>query len=92
MSPRDNYIIAMEQAVEPVGDSCDDFEILTRLSRYLGVENKFTEGRTSEDWQQYLYETTREQLLADGCHIPAYEDLRRDGWHKIKHPEKTLFF
>ena len=40
----------MEKAIEPVGHHCDDFEILTQLSRHLGVEEQFTEGRTV-NWQ-----------------------------------------
>ena len=93
MSPRDNYILSMEKAIEPVGQSCDDFEILARLSRYLGVEDKFTEGRSSEDWQRYLYETTREQMHADGHDLPAYEDLRKAQWHKIEKWENdTILF
>ena len=93
MSPRDNYILSMEKVIEPVGHSCDDFEILTRLSRYLGVEYKFTEGRTSEDWQHFLYETTREQMRLGGYNLPSYKEFRKARWHRIEARENdTILF
>lgn len=84
MSPRDNYAISMEKAIEPVGESADDHEILARLSRYLGVEEQFTEGRTSEEWQHHLYETSRTQMKAEGYDLPSYEEFRKRGWVQIE--------
>lgn len=90
MSPRDNYVISMEKAIEPVGDSCDDYEILARMSRHLGVEDLFTEGRSSEEWQHHLYEASREQMRADGYDLPRYEDFRKKGWLQIEAGENTV--
>lgn len=93
MSPRDNYIISMEKALEPVGDSLDDYEILKLLSRYLEVEDKFTEGRSSEEWQRHIYEDTRQDMRNQGFEIPSYDDLRQTKWHQIEAQENsTILF
>jgi len=93
MSPRDNYVISMEKAIDPVGESADDYEILARLSRHLGVEGGFTEGRTSEEWQQYLYETSREKMQDEGYDLPGYKELRQKGWFQIEtRVNQTILF
>ena len=93
MSPRDDYIISMEKAIEPIGESRDDYEILQKLSAYLGVEDDFTEGRSDEDWQKYLYETTCEQMAEKGQNLPSYNELRENGWHQIQNwKNNTILF
>ena len=44
-SQRDRFVIAMQQAIEPVGEARHDFAILRDLSRRLGCEAEFAEGR-----------------------------------------------
>ena len=50
MTPRDPYIVSMSKLTEPFGQSRDDFEIFVALSRAMGVETAFTEGRSQEQW------------------------------------------
>ncbi|XDZ66325.1 molybdopterin guanine dinucleotide-containing S/N-oxide reductase [Alphaproteobacteria bacterium LSUCC0684] len=93
MSPRDNYVISMEKAIEPVGDAADDYEILVRLSRHLNIEDRFTEGRSSDEWQRHLYETSREQMRDDGYDLPGYDEFRKRGWFQIEaRDNSTILF
>ena len=42
---RDPFVIAMEKAIEPVGEARNDYSIFAALSQRLGVEEAFTQGR-----------------------------------------------
>ena len=42
---RDKFIIAMQQAVEPVGEARNDFAIFSDLAQRLGVAEAYTQGR-----------------------------------------------
>ena len=58
-SGMDDFVFWMEQAIEPVGESRDDYDIFSELATRLGAGDRFTEGRTSEDWLEHLYERFR---------------------------------
>ena len=83
MSPLDHYVISMEQAINPVGESRNDYDILAAISRHMGVEDSFTEGRSDEDWQRHLYDQTRQQMADDGFDLPEYEEFRQKKWFEL---------
>ncbi|EHI48122.1 anaerobic dehydrogenase, typically selenocysteine-containing [SAR116 cluster alpha proteobacterium HIMB100] len=87
MTPIDPYLVSMEQAILPVGLARDDYDIFTALSRRLGVEEAFTEGRTAEDWQRWLYEVSQQRLAQSGLELPSYDQFRAAGWHKLPLPD-----
>lgn len=88
LTPRDPYIIAMEQVVDPVGDARNDFDIFSSLSTRLGAEQVFTEGRDSEAWLRWLYQESRQRSAKAGVELPEYEALLGQGWHYVD-PGKT---
>ncbi len=63
----DSNIIAMHRLAEPHGQSRDDFDIFTDLARTLGREQEFTEGRTTRQWLENMYELTRAFARRSGC-------------------------
>ena len=60
-SSRDRYWIAMQQAVEPVAQSRNDYDIFSAFARKMGVEDEFTEGRDEDGWMRHLYDVARQQ-------------------------------
>lgn len=54
-SGMDDFIFWMEKVIDPVGEARNDYDIFTDLSRRLGAAERFTEGRTSEEWLEHLY-------------------------------------
>ena len=56
MNPRDPYVISMDKAIDAVGEARDDFHIFASIARRMGAENQFTEGRTAEEWQRWIWE------------------------------------
>ena len=45
---RDKFIIAMHQAVEPVGEARNDFDIFSALAQRLGIADAYTQGPRRE--------------------------------------------
>lgn len=43
------FIVAMHRAVEPVGESRNDYDIMAGIAQRLGLEDKFTERKTELD-------------------------------------------
>jgi biotin/methionine sulfoxide reductase len=75
----DQRLIAMRRAVDPVGEARDDFDIFAALSRRLGVEQAFTEGRDTRQWLAHLYEPTRRALADAGRDAPDFDEFWRRG-------------
>jgi biotin/methionine sulfoxide reductase len=80
-SPRDRFVIAMHKAIEPVGAARDDFDIFRSLSRQLGVEEAFTEGRDDAAWLRHLYEHFREAARSNA--VPEFEEFWKKGWVEL---------
>ncbi|EKI3090831.1 molybdopterin-dependent oxidoreductase [Escherichia coli] len=58
--------------------------ILSEVAKRLGpdVYQKFTEGRTQEQWLQHLYA----KMLAKDPALPSYDELKKMGIYKRKDP------
>jgi biotin/methionine sulfoxide reductase len=69
-------IVAMRQAVEPIGEARDDYGIFSGLAERMGVAEKFTEGRTPEEWLQHLWDQARQRAAEAGFELPGLEELR----------------
>lgn len=76
---RDPLMIAMKRLIEPVGEARDDFDIFAGIACQLGLEEPFTEGRSSREWLAYLYETTRTALASQGHDAPDFETFWQRG-------------
>ena len=84
LTPRSPYVVAMAQAIAPVGDSRNDHDIFAGIARRMGLEEAFTENRSEEDWLNWLYETSCRRFTEIGLTLPPLPDLRRNGWQRIE--------
>jgi len=80
-SPRDRFVIAMHKAIEPVGNARNDFDIFFDLSRQLGCEESFAEGRDEALWLRHIYGTFRER--AQSNLVPDFDTFWQKGWVEI---------
>src|SRR5215813_3343470 len=78
-SANDPLMVAMHRIAEPFGLARDDYEIFADLADRLGVREPFTEGRTSRQWLQHLYEPTRASLAKRGLEAPSFEEFWQRG-------------
>ncbi len=72
----DDYLFAMSQVLEPVGEARHDFDIFASLADRMGVGEAFTEGRNAAEWVRALYE----QFLAANPGRPGYEEFLERGY------------
>ncbi|MBN9219346.1 MAG: molybdopterin guanine dinucleotide-containing S/N-oxide reductase [Mesorhizobium sp.] len=78
-SNRENLVVAMKQAIDPVGEARDDFGIFADLSARLGTSGAFTEGRDADEWIRLLYEQARDNADTAGVEMPSFDRFWQDG-------------
>lgn len=80
---RDNYLIAMPQVVEPIGEAWNDYDIFAALAQRLGFALEFTDGRNEMEWLTVLYNQTRASAKLNDIHLPDFETFWARGYVKI---------
>lgn len=78
-SNRENHVVAMKQAIDPVGEARDDYHIFADLSARLGTSEAFTEGRGANEWIRLLYDQARKNASAAGIEMPPFDRFWHDG-------------
>lgn len=77
------YVIFAKKVIEPRFESRGLYEICTGLSERLGVKDQFTEGRTRDQWLQYLLDQSRAKIPE----LPAtLDDAWKMGVVKLHNP------
>ncbi len=77
---RSDMVVAMKQAIAPLGQSRSDFDIFSALATRLGVGDAFTEGRDEMQWVRHLYELTRTDARERfKMQMPAFEQFWEQG-------------
>lgn len=78
-TPTDPLVVAMHRIAPPIGDARDDYDIFCDLARRLGKLDAFSEGRSTRQWLQHLYDRMRDSLAATGFAAPAFEEFWQRG-------------
>ncbi|MCL9670772.1 selenate/tellurate reductase subunit YnfE [Citrobacter sp. MNAZ 1397] len=78
------YLIFIQPVTAPKFERKPIYWITSEIARRLGpdIYQKFTEGRTQEEWLKYLYA----KMLAKDPQLPSYDDLKKIGIYKRKDP------
>jgi biotin/methionine sulfoxide reductase len=69
----------MQQVVPPFGQARDDYAILVGLAERLGLGERFTEGRSAEEWIRWQYDGLVRLLAGVGVTAPTFERFWADG-------------
>ena len=86
----DSTVYAMQQAVEPAGESRSDYDIVTALAARLGLAERFTDGKSELDWIRETYETFAARMAREGAALPPFEEFWRDGRLRVAEPEEDF--
>jgi biotin/methionine sulfoxide reductase len=78
-SGNDDFIFWMEKVIDPVGDARNDYDIFSELAGRLGVAEGFTEGRTSDEWIEHIYQRFR----SNHPEYPTLDTLKAAGHFQI---------
>ncbi|MBA7703132.1 Pyrogallol hydroxytransferase large subunit [subsurface metagenome] len=65
------------KCIEPIGESKSDYEIVCLIAEKLGLLDKYTEGKTVQEWIKYGFETSGVQDMI------TYEELKEKGYYII---------
>ncbi len=71
-------IIPMKKIVEPLYEARDDYEIFRELSKRLGREKEYTEGKSQMDWIKSFYDQAAKQAAAKKLPMPSFDEF----WNK----------
>lgn len=87
---RDTHLIAMHRATTAPGEALDDHEIFRRIAEQMGVGDAFTEGRTTREWLEHLYENWRQKI---GNVVPPFDQFWAEGGIELPFAEehRTMF-
>jgi len=82
----DRFVIAMQRAMDPVGEAKDDYDIFSGIAEKLGFAEQFREGRTAEDWLEWLYEDSRPRAESFGIDLPPFDEFWEKGFVDLPRP------
>ena len=87
-SSRDRFVMAMQKAVEPVGEARNDFDIFAGLAGRLGFRAAFAEERGEMDWLRHIYDVCRQQVARLDAEMPDFEVFWEQGYIEFPAPDK----
>jgi anaerobic dimethyl sulfoxide reductase subunit A len=78
-----SYVIFADQAIKPRFECKNIYEMTSELAKRMDVEQKFTEGRTQEEWLRHLYLQSMKAIPA----LPDFDTFRQQGMFKQRDPQ-----
>ena len=78
-----DYVIFADQAIKPRFECKTIYEMTREIAKRMGVEQRFTEGRTQEGWLRHLYEQSRKAIPE----LPDFDTFRQQGIFKKRDPD-----
>ncbi|MDP3342423.1 molybdopterin-dependent oxidoreductase [Frigidibacter sp.] len=78
------HLIAMKQAIQPLGQALNDYDILARIAGQMGFGAAFTEGRNEMDWLRELYDQGVSAAARHGYTLPDFDSFWEAGEYLFK--------
>lgn len=70
---RDRHLVAMHQAIAPIGQARNDYDIFCGLAERLGISAAFGQGRDEMAWLRHMYDNYRARAARSGVELPEFE-------------------
>lgn len=83
-----DYVLYMNKAVDTVFECRNGYDWISDLADRLGLKEKFTEGRTVEQWLKYLVEETAKRNPG----FPTYEAFKEKGIYRWEYDAPCIAF
>ena len=71
-------VVVGSSAQEPPADCRPSYDVMAEIADRFGKREEFTEGRTQEEWVEYLYNQGREAYPE----MPTFEEIKEQGIYK----------
>ena len=69
----------MHKAIEPIGESRNDYDVFSELATRLGFREAFTEGRSEEEWLRHLWNQARQRAGEANFELPDFDVFWKEG-------------
>ena len=69
----------MHKAIEPIGESRNDYDVFSELAARLGFYEAFTEGRSEEEWLRHLWNQARQRAGEANFELPDFDVFWKEG-------------
>jgi biotin/methionine sulfoxide reductase len=79
---RGAHVVAMQQAIAPVGEAQSDYAIFSALAQRVGCEAAYTEERSEMEWLRHLYGRWRDRLRTNAA-IPDFDGFWSAGFFEL---------
>ena len=89
---RNPYLIYMKRAVQAPPECRNDHDIFAGIAARMGVREAFTGGLDDAGWIRWMYDETRRRMTVRGVELPEFEELRKNGWHRVEPPREHRIF
>ncbi len=77
-----NTIFPEEKCIEPIGESKSDYETVCLIAEKLGLLDKYTKGKTVEEWIRHGFENSHVK------HLISWKEFKEKGYYVVPtHPE-----
>lgn len=83
-SGSDDFVFWMEKVIDPIGEARNDYDIFSELAQRLGAGDRFTEGRSSDEWIEHIFE----KFHTNHPDYPTLDVLKEEGHFQI--PEEWI--
>ncbi len=73
-----NLVFSADRAIEPLGESVSDYEVVCKIAERLGLLEEYTEGKTVPEWIRVGFEASG---IADRI---SWDEFRERGYYAIE--------
>ena len=80
-----SFLVALQRAIKPKHEGRSSYEICRGIAKRFGIEDKFTEGRTQEQWVEWCYNETRKKHPE----LPDFAQFQKQGVAKMYNKGKA---
>lgn len=88
----DNGLIPMHTLTAPPGEARVEYEIYCDLAERMGALETFSEGRTSEEWLEAIWEQTRSAAAGHDQNLPDWESFMSGDVITLPDPSPNQIF
>lgn len=89
-SSRDRFVLAMHQAIPPVGRARNDYDIFRELAARGGFEAAFTQRLDEMGWCRAIYGGVVEGSREKGVALPGFDEFWAQGFVELPVPERDF--
>lgn len=87
---RDSHTIAMQQAIAPVGQARNDYDVFADLAERLGYRDAYTDGRTEMQWIERIYTQFALAQRHVGVEVPGFDEFWERGHVTLPPPDQDF--